>query len=150
VRVQALREGKLVYMAVPKLADPLPFFRLDPAELGEDAERLAAHRDLRRAEARAAERLLRAGPGRAVPARLPAADLGGDEARIRLDGDELNRWKGVDLDQLDYYVVPLITRRIGSVVANDHNVSYLELARGPPARASLPRSSHVASIMSCQ
>jgi hypothetical protein len=89
-------------------------------------------------------------PGRAVPARLPAADLGGDEARIRLDGDELNRWKGVDLDQLDHYVVPLITRRIGSVVANDHNVSYLELARGPPARASLPRSSHVASIMSCQ
>lgn len=44
VRKRALREGKLVYMAVPKLADPLPFFRLDPAELGEDAEALAAHR----------------------------------------------------------------------------------------------------------
>ncbi|MGQ0719814.1 MAG: 5-formyltetrahydrofolate cyclo-ligase, partial [Pseudonocardiales bacterium] len=43
VRARALREGKLVYMAVPKLADPLPFFRLDPAELGDDAETLAAH-----------------------------------------------------------------------------------------------------------
>ncbi|HEV7450598.1 MAG TPA: 5-formyltetrahydrofolate cyclo-ligase [Pseudonocardiaceae bacterium] len=44
VRKRALREGKLVYMAVPKLADPIPFFRLDPAELGGDAEALAAHR----------------------------------------------------------------------------------------------------------
>ena len=44
VRVRALREGKLVYMAVPKLADPLPFFRLDPAELDGEAEALAAHR----------------------------------------------------------------------------------------------------------
>ena len=44
VRVRALHAGKLVYMAVPKLADPLPFFRLDPAELGDEAEPLAAHR----------------------------------------------------------------------------------------------------------
>lgn len=44
VRKRALREGKRVYMAVPKLADPLPFFRLDPAELGDDTEALAAHR----------------------------------------------------------------------------------------------------------
>ena len=44
VRVRALRDGKLVYMAVPKLAHPLPFFRLDPGELGDDAEALAAHR----------------------------------------------------------------------------------------------------------
>jgi 5-formyltetrahydrofolate cyclo-ligase len=44
VRARALREGKLVYMAVPKLADPLPFFRLDPTKLGNDAEALAAHR----------------------------------------------------------------------------------------------------------
>ncbi len=43
-RARALREGKLVYMAVPKLADRLPFFRLDPAELGDDAETLVAHR----------------------------------------------------------------------------------------------------------
>ncbi|MGH3980897.1 MAG: 5-formyltetrahydrofolate cyclo-ligase [Pseudonocardiaceae bacterium] len=44
VRARALRDGKLVYMAVPKLADSMPFFRLDPAELGEESEALAAHR----------------------------------------------------------------------------------------------------------
>lgn len=33
VRAHALREGKLVYMAVPKLADRLPFYVLDPATL---------------------------------------------------------------------------------------------------------------------
>ena len=42
VRVRALRDGKLVYMAVPKLAHPLPFFRLDPGEMGDEAEALAA------------------------------------------------------------------------------------------------------------
>lgn len=31
VREQALRDGKLVYMAVPRLADDLPFYLLDPA-----------------------------------------------------------------------------------------------------------------------
>lgn len=33
VRKLALEEGKVVYMAVPKLADPDPFWRLDPDEL---------------------------------------------------------------------------------------------------------------------
>jgi 5-formyltetrahydrofolate cyclo-ligase len=33
VRAQALREGKLLYMAVPKLAQPLPFYLLDPTNL---------------------------------------------------------------------------------------------------------------------
>lgn len=33
VRVRALHEGKLVYMAVPRLATPKPFYLLDPAEL---------------------------------------------------------------------------------------------------------------------
>ncbi|MER7010267.1 5-formyltetrahydrofolate cyclo-ligase [Saccharopolyspora sp. NPDC000359] len=33
VRARALRAGKLVYMAVPKLAQPQPFYLLDPAEL---------------------------------------------------------------------------------------------------------------------
>jgi len=31
-------------MAVPKLVDPRPFFRLDPAELDGEPELLAAHR----------------------------------------------------------------------------------------------------------
>jgi 5-formyltetrahydrofolate cyclo-ligase len=34
VRVRALSEGKLLYMAVPKLAAEQPFVRLDPAMLG--------------------------------------------------------------------------------------------------------------------
>lgn len=33
VRARALAEGKLVYMAVPKLADARPFYLLDPARL---------------------------------------------------------------------------------------------------------------------
>ena len=33
VRKQALAEGKIVYMAVPKLAEPEPFWLLDPDEL---------------------------------------------------------------------------------------------------------------------
>lgn len=33
VRTRALEDGKIVYMAVPKLADAMPFFALDPARL---------------------------------------------------------------------------------------------------------------------
>jgi 5-formyltetrahydrofolate cyclo-ligase len=33
VRVRAVQEGKLLYMAVPKLATPKPFYLLDPATL---------------------------------------------------------------------------------------------------------------------
>jgi 5-formyltetrahydrofolate cyclo-ligase len=33
VRVRALGEGKLLYMAVPRLATPKPFYLLDPATL---------------------------------------------------------------------------------------------------------------------
>ncbi|MGW8375429.1 5-formyltetrahydrofolate cyclo-ligase [Streptomyces sp. ODS28] len=33
VRARALSEGKTVFMAVPKLADPKPFYLLDPAQL---------------------------------------------------------------------------------------------------------------------
>ena len=34
VRERVLRDGKLLYMAVPRLADALPFYVLDPARLG--------------------------------------------------------------------------------------------------------------------
>lgn len=46
VRQRALHDGKLVYMAVPKLADVRPFFCLDPDELrvaGLDLDDVAAH-----------------------------------------------------------------------------------------------------------
>jgi len=42
VRARALAEGKLVYMAVPRLADALPFFLLDPASLTVPPEEAAS------------------------------------------------------------------------------------------------------------
>lgn len=36
IRWQALRSGKIVYMAVPRLADPKPFIELDPKKLGKN------------------------------------------------------------------------------------------------------------------
>jgi 5-formyltetrahydrofolate cyclo-ligase len=36
VRQRALVDGKVVYMAVPRLAEPNPFFLLDPAQLADD------------------------------------------------------------------------------------------------------------------
>lgn len=43
-RIRALREGKVVYMAAPKLAPPQPFYLLDPAELAIPAEEAASSR----------------------------------------------------------------------------------------------------------
>jgi 5-formyltetrahydrofolate cyclo-ligase len=52
VRVQALRDGKLLYMAVPKLATEQPFYLLDPAQLDAPFEEAAsskgAHKVARR------------------------------------------------------------------------------------------------------
>ena len=42
VRIRALDEGKLVYMAVPKLADEKPFYELDPAVLSVPTSEAAA------------------------------------------------------------------------------------------------------------
>jgi 5-formyltetrahydrofolate cyclo-ligase len=44
VRARALREGKLVYMAVPKLAEEPPFYLLDPATLTVSPEEAADRR----------------------------------------------------------------------------------------------------------
>jgi 5-formyltetrahydrofolate cyclo-ligase len=41
VRIAALHEGKLLYMAVPKLATVQPFYLLDPAQLGGEADVIA-------------------------------------------------------------------------------------------------------------
>ena len=41
VREHALRDGKLLFMAVPKLATIKPFYRLDPTALGDNPERAA-------------------------------------------------------------------------------------------------------------
>jgi 5-formyltetrahydrofolate cyclo-ligase len=42
VRVRALEDGKLLYMAVPRLADDAPFFVLDPARLADPPRRAAS------------------------------------------------------------------------------------------------------------
>ncbi len=42
VRKRALADGKTVYMAVPRLADQLPFWRLDPAEIDVPTHRAAS------------------------------------------------------------------------------------------------------------
>ncbi|MGE3286939.1 MAG: 5-formyltetrahydrofolate cyclo-ligase [Pseudonocardia sp.] len=42
VRQRALEDGKTVYMAVPRLAEPEPFFLLDPDELADPPRRAAS------------------------------------------------------------------------------------------------------------
>jgi 5-formyltetrahydrofolate cyclo-ligase len=42
VRQRALEDGKIVYMAVPRLAEPEPFFALDPAHLAEPPRKAAS------------------------------------------------------------------------------------------------------------
>jgi len=42
VRKRALEEGKVIYMAVPKLAEPEPFWRLDPERLDVPFHRAAS------------------------------------------------------------------------------------------------------------
>jgi 5-formyltetrahydrofolate cyclo-ligase len=63
VREQALRDGKLLYMAVPKLAENPPFYELDPASLAAPAAE-AASPDGARKIAR------RVGPGQMRPVDL--------------------------------------------------------------------------------
>ena len=41
VRIRALRDAKLVYMAVPRLAEPDPFFVLDPEHLADPPHKAA-------------------------------------------------------------------------------------------------------------
>lgn len=65
-------------------------------------------------------------------------DLDADEKRIRLDGDELDRWEWVELAQLDDYVSPRIARRIRSTVGDDRSALYLEQGE-PPARRAAAR-----------
>jgi 5-formyltetrahydrofolate cyclo-ligase len=42
VRQRALQDGKTVYMAVPRLAEPEPFFALDPARLSDPPRKAAS------------------------------------------------------------------------------------------------------------
>jgi 5-formyltetrahydrofolate cyclo-ligase len=54
VRQRALEDGMLVYMAVPRLAEPEPFFALDPAKLAEPPRKAASIRGASRSARRVA------------------------------------------------------------------------------------------------
>jgi 5-formyltetrahydrofolate cyclo-ligase len=48
VRTRALVDGKVLYMAVPRLAEAQPFFLLDPAQLADDPKRASSIKGARR------------------------------------------------------------------------------------------------------
>lgn len=52
VRQRALEDGKTVYMAVPRLAEPEPFFALDPEHLSEPPRKAASIRGASRSARR--------------------------------------------------------------------------------------------------
>jgi 5-formyltetrahydrofolate cyclo-ligase len=52
VRQRALEDGKTVYMAVPRLASPMPFFALDPDHLSEPPRKAASIRGAERSARR--------------------------------------------------------------------------------------------------
>jgi 5-formyltetrahydrofolate cyclo-ligase len=54
VRQRALQDGKTVYMAVPRLAEPEPFFALDPGHLAEPPRKAASIRGASRSARRVA------------------------------------------------------------------------------------------------
>ncbi len=69
-------------------------------------------------------------------------DLDTDEHRLlHLDGDKLNRWRWVELAQLDRYVNPRVARRIRSTAddaaTDGTDPSYLENGE-PPAQTHVP------------
>ena len=64
-------------------------------------------------------------------------ELGADEKRIQLDGEELDRWEWVELDYLENYVLARIARRIRSAIGNGTATTYLEHGQ-PPTRTATP------------
>jgi hypothetical protein len=74
VRARALSEGKLVYMAVPKLAELQPFYLLDPAHLTRPPDEAASSRIAARPRAPASSRSRSVARSQPVtPARSPPA-----------------------------------------------------------------------------
>lgn len=59
-------------------------------------------------------------------------ELGPDEARIRLDGKELDQWSWVARDEIPTFLVPRLARRVQSVVA-DRLEPGLYLEHGSPS-----------------
>lgn len=59
--------------------------------------------------------------------------LGDDEQRITLDGEELDRWEWVPVDQLSEYVIPRLERRLTRAHAATRDNTTLYLEHGEPA-----------------
>ena len=56
--------------------------------------------------------------------------LGADEARIAVDGAEIDRWQWVDPDDFDDYLIPRLSRRLRSALRLDGiGNAYLEHGR---------------------
>lgn len=71
-------------------------------------------------------------PGGKLLFPLDCGDLGADELRIGLDGDELDRWQWVDLDRLDRYIA------VGVVVPHQRR-SAVPGARGDRGAGAIRR-----------
>jgi 8-oxo-dGTP diphosphatase len=67
-------------------------------------------------------------------------DLGQDEARIRLDGTELDRWSWVNIDQVPEYVIPRLAKRLGHAYQARISGQSAYLEHGDPADPSRSQS----------
>lgn len=60
-------------------------------------------------------------------------ELGADEQRIQLDGDELDRWEWVEVGRLSDYVIPRLARRLVQSCRAKSEGLTLYLEHGEPA-----------------
>jgi 8-oxo-dGTP diphosphatase len=59
-------------------------------------------------------------------------DLGHDEARIKLDGSEVDRWEWASVGSLDDYVIPRLSRRLTRAYEAYRTGATLYLEHGRP------------------
>ncbi|MGW4718399.1 NUDIX domain-containing protein [Nocardia sp. NPDC004260] len=66
--------------------------------------------------------------------------LGADEARIQLDGVELDHWEWVPINQIDQYLIPRLARRLHRAYEANADGTTLYLEHGEPVLVSDARS----------
>ncbi|QWF80443.1 RNA pyrophosphohydrolase [Amycolatopsis sp. CA-230715] len=59
-------------------------------------------------------------------------ELGTDESRIQLDGEELDHWEWVEADRLSEYVIPRLQRRLAQAYRAHNGSRTLYLEHGEP------------------
>lgn len=59
-------------------------------------------------------------------------DLGSDEGRITLDGEELDHWEWVEVEQLEDYLIPRLHRRLARAFDAHYGTAMLYLEHGEP------------------